>query len=493
MTDVAAGTWDPGQPRFEQDEICAEEDVSDSTSQSAESGNRETQSSNGDETETTDASMEPRRMRATLSKEQAAVIYALRPPHKDNPFPRHLAAGNSQLLSKWFGVSPKAVRDVWNRRTWAHATGKPVSDAVLDALPMIMEQQEKAARGGRRPRPTKPDGQVVRTPGRPIGSKDTKPRRRRMTTMQDSFTVGGRPVLPGIARDGIHNGMMSEMHSGMHTHKMEQMERMGALAPDMQGGSHSSRSTPPSPNDGGEALDYLYGSRWQHSQHVHGHPHAHPQGSSSMPPLVHGNGNGHGHGQGGWGMYEEVAAPSPISEELGGNAHGDNEGLAGANGPSIGVPMEGRSFPFYLSAVEMAANHAQQHHAQQLTQQPHVHAHARGGDGAMAPYPPQPHGAGCWMSGLETWRGGSSGDRATNVESGEWAEWARYEAWRGGVEGARIGMAGSPTGEAPRGNMPGIHGGPGGGGYYSHIAGHVMHSSGHMGMAYPAVGHYGTW
>ena len=62
-----------------------------------------------------------KRFRATLTAEQAALIYTLRPQGEDHPQPNKIA-GNSQLLAKEFGVSPKAVRDVWNRRTWVHAT-----------------------------------------------------------------------------------------------------------------------------------------------------------------------------------------------------------------------------------------------------------------------------------------------------------------------------------------------------------------------------------
>ena len=126
-----------------------------------------------------------KRFRATLTKEQAALIYTLRPPDKDDPNPNKIA-GNSQLLSKRFGVSPKAVRDVWNRRTWAHATkDTPRSSAAdLDLLERCIES-ENAANAC----PEQHElgacsrvDMVQRSPGRPIGSKDSKPRRRRTST-----------------------------------------------------------------------------------------------------------------------------------------------------------------------------------------------------------------------------------------------------------------------------------------------------------------------
>ena len=118
-----------------------------------------------------------RRFRATLTKEQAALIYALRPPDKDDPNPSKLA-GNSQLLAKKFGVSPKAVRDVWNRRTWAHATKDAYANSAqgegLDSS--LVKSEDKLQDGSKIIRPK---GIKMRSPGRPIGSKDSKPRRRR--------------------------------------------------------------------------------------------------------------------------------------------------------------------------------------------------------------------------------------------------------------------------------------------------------------------------
>ena len=143
-----------------------------------------------------------RRFRATLTKEQAALIYTLRPPDKDDPNPNKLA-GNSQLLSKQFGVSPKAVRDVWNRRTWAHAT----KDAHT-SMPTDLEQLEnnmggdKAQPGGSKAPQDQASGRHAgmsnfRSPGRPVGSKDSKPRRRRSNV---KAAVNGLPGSRGPCR-----------------------------------------------------------------------------------------------------------------------------------------------------------------------------------------------------------------------------------------------------------------------------------------------------
>ena len=128
-----------------------------------------------------------KRSRATLNKEQAALIYTLRPPDKDDPNPNKIA-GNSQLLSKKFGVSPKAVRDVWNRRTWAHATKDVPTCTNADGIDLLESsiENEKTLSFGTRPHDQESGssgraGLNQRSPGRPVGSKDSKPRRRRST------------------------------------------------------------------------------------------------------------------------------------------------------------------------------------------------------------------------------------------------------------------------------------------------------------------------
>ena len=139
-----------------------------------------------------------KRFRATLTKEQAALIYTLRPPDKDDPNPNKIA-GNSQLLSKKFGVSPKAVRDVWNRRTWAHATKDvPTGTATddIDLLESSVESEKTLSFGVRSQDPERGflsgrGGLNQRSPGRPVGSKDSKPRRRRSSVKPVSKLVPG--------------------------------------------------------------------------------------------------------------------------------------------------------------------------------------------------------------------------------------------------------------------------------------------------------------
>jgi hypothetical protein len=53
-----------------------------------------------------------------LTAEQAKSIYALRSASTAEGPQAHLVAGKSSLVAEMYGVSPKTIRDVWNRKTW---------------------------------------------------------------------------------------------------------------------------------------------------------------------------------------------------------------------------------------------------------------------------------------------------------------------------------------------------------------------------------------
>ena len=66
------------------------------------------------------------RPRAVLTAVQAIEIYSLRPqfgfgPRSPQSF-LHTFGGQTLAVAKSFGVSPKTVRDIWNRRSWAPET-----------------------------------------------------------------------------------------------------------------------------------------------------------------------------------------------------------------------------------------------------------------------------------------------------------------------------------------------------------------------------------
>ena len=59
--------------------------------------------------------------RIILTEQQAIEIY-LKNPGKREDIPNRKYESQSRLLSEQYGVSPKAVRDIWNRKTWVYAT-----------------------------------------------------------------------------------------------------------------------------------------------------------------------------------------------------------------------------------------------------------------------------------------------------------------------------------------------------------------------------------
>ncbi|KAJ1464532.1 hypothetical protein T484DRAFT_3644067, partial [Baffinella frigidus] len=386
MTAETVGTWDWV---FQEQEVedyksrspeiqSMEDDTSDTTSQSLKSRSPEIQSSNGDETESTQASSEPRRrLHATLNKEQAAAIYMLRPWQKDSPYPKHVAAGNSQLLAKCFGVTPKAVRDVWNRRTWAHATGKHVSASVLDALPML-QQLEKAR-----------SDVVVRRPGRPIGSKDAAPRRRGATKVPANLVLDKRATKAGkqtgMSREAVQAAMAEHLHATerMEEHGGSQSELPADSCSESAGGSGSWRSPP---SEQGHAL-YPNGS--SHSPPSDGGGSASAastmRGSASAASMA-ASANAQQLAAAAWNMCE---VPSPDGQ--------DRERLrwspvwpavlspgvsSGGGSPGGGSPD---TRPCLLSAADVALqlNHVYQRQEHQRQHQ-HQHQHQQRGDDSRA-------------------------------------------------------------------------------------------------------------
>jgi hypothetical protein len=53
-----------------------------------------------------------------LTADQAKSIYSLRSASTAEGPHAHLVAGKSSLVAEMYGVSPKTIRDVWNRKTW---------------------------------------------------------------------------------------------------------------------------------------------------------------------------------------------------------------------------------------------------------------------------------------------------------------------------------------------------------------------------------------
>ncbi len=139
--------------------------------------------------------------RAALTNEQAIEIFGLR-------LPLGGLAGSSMHcsftsrsveISRKFGVSPKAVRDIWNRRTWCRVTSPlfpeadTVQHAVADSLNAVRQAGVLHYAG------------QARKVGRPIGSKDSKPRRRcRPQHLDENELLKERHGLAPIPQLAMH-------------------------------------------------------------------------------------------------------------------------------------------------------------------------------------------------------------------------------------------------------------------------------------------------
>ncbi|EKX35547.1 hypothetical protein GUITHDRAFT_165933 [Guillardia theta CCMP2712] len=95
--------------------------------------------------------------KATLSYEEARDIYSKRPQGKSDS----ALIISSTVLSNRYKISPKAVRDIWNKRTWIKATQSMWTREEFETF------LEKASK------------KQSKKPGRPVGAKDSKPRKKR--------------------------------------------------------------------------------------------------------------------------------------------------------------------------------------------------------------------------------------------------------------------------------------------------------------------------
>ena len=62
------------------------------------------------------------RSRIVLTGRQAAEIFRLKSVVEKNQRIDRRAVSRSRLVAEQYGVSPKTVRDIWNRKTWVFAT-----------------------------------------------------------------------------------------------------------------------------------------------------------------------------------------------------------------------------------------------------------------------------------------------------------------------------------------------------------------------------------
>ncbi len=123
------------------------------------------------------------RKRAVLTNQQANAIFKLRGSiyHLGNRARDRDFTSRSITTSKMFGVSPKAVRDIWNMRTWHHCTQALWTDEDYIQRAEFLKSLKKgdAAYTTSRQTAASKATKAVRSVGRPCGSKDSKPRRPR--------------------------------------------------------------------------------------------------------------------------------------------------------------------------------------------------------------------------------------------------------------------------------------------------------------------------
>ncbi len=123
------------------------------------------------------------------------------------------ARGQSALISSRFGVSPKTIRDIWNHKTWAHATNHLWSHSENGCYSLYENHYPALVsdvRMGTQLFTLFPywtillqdgschayQGFVKRGPGRPKGSRDSVPRRCRAHSAQN---VSWK-ILPALSR-----------------------------------------------------------------------------------------------------------------------------------------------------------------------------------------------------------------------------------------------------------------------------------------------------
>ena len=118
------------------------------------------------------------RPRAVLTATQAMQIYLYRPGACE-PLPDAVLRGDSRMVGVRFGVSPKTVRDIWARRSWAEET-----------RPLGAPGERPSPPPQRRPRPPTPR-EAARAGG--VGVERPLPSAGAVTLLRDA---AGPPQVP---------------------------------------------------------------------------------------------------------------------------------------------------------------------------------------------------------------------------------------------------------------------------------------------------------
>jgi hypothetical protein len=141
--------------------------------------------------------------RAVLTHHQAIAIFEMRGPfYESTDCSRDRAfTSRSVMVSRVFGISPKAVRDIWNKRTWRHCTQALwTEDDVLLRTEYVRPTRNDAAQ-------TTKATTAQKRVGRPRGSKDSKPRRTR-EKIKLFFGAAANSNLQDLLVDDFRDGVV---------------------------------------------------------------------------------------------------------------------------------------------------------------------------------------------------------------------------------------------------------------------------------------------
>jgi hypothetical protein len=119
--------------------------------------------------------------RAALTNQQVIEIFGLRQSKCEisGSSSHFTLTSRSKEISRKFGVSPKAVRDIWNRRTWCSVTSVIFPDANTNLSETITFPADSCMKASVREATGLRFELHGSKGGRPRGSKDSKPRKRR--------------------------------------------------------------------------------------------------------------------------------------------------------------------------------------------------------------------------------------------------------------------------------------------------------------------------
>ena len=138
---------------------------------------------------------QPRR-RAILTQLQAIEIFRFR-----YECSLSMMVSSASVVAKRYGVNERTIRDIWKQRTWTHATSCLTEGA---------------------------DPMAERKMGRPVGSKDTRPRKQKLsveTSISYNFSQSKQMMTICASRPRSENQESpTESHQAQQDSEIQQLE-----------------------------------------------------------------------------------------------------------------------------------------------------------------------------------------------------------------------------------------------------------------------------